>query len=111
MLEFLTNGSYDPDTGIFRTPTGDTRSYYATDNLVRDAYRRLSPAQLIDLAVFNGFLYDAPSQKGLVLHLLGAAPEHGKVGIVSIAEDRRHALQQYRTATSTLTRHAEELRR
>jgi hypothetical protein len=111
MLEFLTNGSYDPDTGVFHTPTGDTRSYYATDNLVQDAYRRLSPTDLIDLAVFNGFLYDAPSQQGLVLHLLGAAPEHGKIGVVSIAEDRRLALQRYRSATSALTRHAEELRR
>ncbi|MDH3247782.1 MAG: peptide ligase PGM1-related protein [Acidimicrobiia bacterium] len=109
MLEFLTNGSYDPDTGVFRTPTGDTRSYYATDNLVREAYRNRSATELIDLAVFNGFLYDAPSQQGLVLHLLGAAPEHGKIGIVSIADDRRHALQRYRSATAALTRHAEEL--
>ena len=111
MLEFLTNGSYDPDTGVFRTPTGDARSYYATDNLVRDAYRGRSPTDLIDLAVFNGFLYDAPSQQGLVLHLLGAAPEHGKIGIVSIADDRRHTLQRYRSASAALTRHAEESRR
>ncbi len=111
MLEFLTNGSYDPDTGVFRTPTGDTRSYYATDNLVREAYRNRSATEIIDLAVFNGFLYDAPSQQGLVLHLLGAAPEHGKIGIVSIADDRRRALQRYRSATAALTRHAEELRR
>jgi hypothetical protein len=110
MLEFLTNGSYDPDTGVFRTPTGDARSYYATDNLVRKAYRRLSPTELIDMAVFNGFLYDAPSQQGLVLHLMGAAPDHGKIGLVSIAEDRRRALQRYRSATAALTRHAEELR-
>lgn len=110
MLEFLTNGTYDPDTGVFHTPTGDTRSYYATDNLVREAYRRRSASDLIDLAVYNGFLYDAPSQRGLVLHLLGAAPEHGKIGVVSIADDRRHALQQYRSAATALTRHAEELK-
>ncbi len=110
MLEFLTNGTYDPDTGVFRTPTGDSRSYYATDNLVQDAYRGLTPAELIDLAVFNGFLYDAPSQQGLVLHLMGAVPEYGKIGIVSIADHRRLALQRYRSATAALTRHAEELR-
>lgn len=111
MLEFLTNGAYDPDTGVFHTPTGDSRSYYATDNLVRDAFRNRSATEIIDLAVFNGLLYDAPSQQGLVLHLLGAAPEHGKIGVVSIADDRRHALQRYRSAAAMLARHAEELRR
>jgi hypothetical protein len=106
MLDFLTNGTYDPDTGVFRTPTGDSRSYYATDNLVHDSYRDLTPTELIDLAVLNGFLYDAPSQQGLVLHLMGAAREHGKIGIVSIADERRTALQRYRSATAALTRHA-----
>ena len=106
MLDFLTNGTYDAETGVFRTPTGDSRSYYATDNLVRDSYRSLTPSDLIDVAVLEGLLYDAPSQQGLVLHLMGAAADHGKLGIVSIATERRTALQRYRSAAAALTRHA-----
>ncbi len=111
MLDFLTNGTYDTETGVFRTPTGDSRSYYATDNLVRDSYRGLTPTELIDLAVLEGFLYDAPSQQGLVLHLMGAASDHGKIGVVSIADERRTALQRYRSAAAALTRHAQSRQR
>ena len=102
MLEFLTDGAYDAETGVFTTPTGSVRTYYATDNLVKDGYRGLEPAQLIDLAVLEGLHYHAPSQSGLVFHLLGAAPEHGKIGLVSIAEQPEQAADQYDHAVERL---------
>ncbi len=103
-LEFLTNGSYDRETGRFRTPTGATRGYYATDNLVSRHYRGLTPGELIDLAVLNDLHFDAAAQQGVVFHLLGAITDHGKVGVVSIAEDRRTAFQRYRSAVNALNR-------
>lgn len=102
MLEFLTEGTYYSDTGVFRTPTGDARCYYATDNLTAEKYRGLGPSDLIDIAVLEGLHYDATSQRGLVFHLLGAVTDHGKVGMVSIAPSRKKAKKQYERAIATL---------
>jgi len=43
MLQFLTGGRYDPERTVFVTPAGVERSYFATDNVVSPAYRRLTP--------------------------------------------------------------------
>lgn len=102
MLEFLTDGTYDPASGDFYTPTGDRRSYYATDNLVSPSYLGLSPAELIDAAVYEGLHYHATTQEGLVFHLLGAVTDHGKIGMVSIAESRKEARRQYKKAVAAL---------
>ncbi len=104
MLEFLTDGTYDPETGVFRTPTGDARTYYATDNLMSSDYAGLTPAELIDVAIVNNLLYRAPAQEGMVFHLLGAVTDHGKIGMVSIAKNRRTAIQRYSSAVSALAR-------
>ncbi|MGA7227215.1 MAG: peptide ligase PGM1-related protein [Acidimicrobiia bacterium] len=104
MLEFLTDGSYDWEEGVFRTPTGDTRSYYATDNLVDPRYKGLRPDELIDIAVYEGLHYHATAQTGVVFHLLGAVTDHGKIGMLSIAPTRKGAKAQYREAVTTLDR-------
>lgn len=104
MLEFLTEGSYDEETGVFSTPTGDARTYYATDNLVKPAYRGLTPSDVIDMAVYEGLHFDAPAQEGLVFHLLGAVTQHGKIGMVSIAGKRKQARDQYNRAVDSLDR-------
>jgi hypothetical protein len=102
MLEFLTDGSYDPVSGDFHTPTGDSRCYYATDNLVWPDYRGLSPEQLIDRTVDEGLHYHAATQQGLVFHLLGAVTEFGKIGMVSIAPTHTEAREQYERAVAGL---------
>lgn len=102
MLEFLTDGSYDPHSGLFFTPTGESRSYYATDNLVRKSYRGLTPSQLIDSAVLENVHYHAASQQGLVFHMLGAVTDFGKIGVLSIAPTIEEARHQYETTVETL---------
>ncbi len=102
MLEFLTDGSYDPASGLFYTPTGDSRAYYATDNLVRQSYRGLHPRQLIDSAALASLHYDAASQQGLVFHMLGAVTDFGKVGVLSIAPTIQKAHEQYASAVEIL---------
>ncbi len=102
MLEFLTDGTYDPQTGLFFTPTGDQRSYYATDNLVREAYRGLTPSELIDSAVLENLHYHAASQRGIVFHLLGAVTDFGKIGALSIAPSLEEAKRQYKEAVEAL---------
>jgi hypothetical protein len=58
MLQYLTDGHYQADDATFRTPLGQARCYYATDNLVHPHYRRLVPQDLIDLLVAHRLHFD-----------------------------------------------------
>jgi hypothetical protein len=93
MLQFLTDGVYDPATGLFFTPTGQPCFYYSSDNLHSDRYRGLSPHDLIDIAATNGLHFNGATREGVMFHLIGALSEHGKLGLLSIAgsPERAHA--------------------
>ena len=102
MLEFLTNGHYEPATGLFLTPTGQPCYYYASDNLEAEQYRGLTPADLIDIAAVNGLHFDGAYQQGVVFHLIGALSEFGKLGVVCIAPSHEQAEALHRHATEVL---------
>jgi len=95
MLQFLTDGDYDPQTGLYLTPSGDPRYYYASDNLQSDAYQGLSPEDLIDIAVMHQLHFHSTSQCGVVFHLISALSEFGKLGVVCIAESPKQACVIY----------------
>jgi hypothetical protein len=86
MLQYLTGGACDVE-GAFRTPLGAERCYRATDNLLRPAYRRLAPEDLVDAVVRHGLHFDPTRQQGVVFNLIGALSEFGKLGLVCIADD------------------------
>ena len=90
MLQFLTDGTYDPASGLYHTPTGQPRFYCASDNLENPSYRGLTPDDLIDIH------YHGATQQGVVFHLLGALCEFGKLGVVCVADtvDRAQALYE-----------------
>ncbi len=104
MLEFLTEGQYDPGTGTFLTPSGQPRCYYASDNVESDAYRGLLPADLIDIAALNCLHFDGASQQGVMFHLIGALSEFGKLGVLCIAPTHERAEEFYRRTTEVLDR-------
>jgi hypothetical protein len=79
MLQFLTDGTYDAASGNYFTANGQTRYYYATDNLNSDIYKGLTPHDLIDIAMYNGLMYDGSSQEGVMFHLIGAMSQYGKL--------------------------------
>ena len=87
MLQFLTDGEYDAEQGRYNMPNGQTRVYYATDNLKSERYRGLTPHDLIEIAICNGLHYDSASQEGVMFHLIGALSQYGKLGVVCIGKD------------------------
>jgi hypothetical protein len=95
MLQFLTDGRYQPDTGLYLTPTGRERYYYASDNLVSEDYRGFTPADLIDIAVEHDLHFHGGTQRGVVFHLVGALSEYGKLGVLCIADDPHRARTLY----------------
>lgn len=104
MLKFLTGGVYDPDTGIYTTPTGQARYYHASDNVERDRYRGLTPDDLMDITVQNELHFRSHRQQGVVFHLIGALSEFGKLGVVGIGHSPERASQLYRETVEVLDR-------
>ncbi|MEM6934756.1 MAG: peptide ligase PGM1-related protein, partial [Pseudomonadota bacterium] len=108
MLQSLTDGSYDSETGCFRAPSGRPLFYYASDNLSAPHYRGLTPEDLTDIVVENGLHFHTARQEGVVFHLIGALSEFGKVGLVCVAGSERGADRLYRETVAVLDRAGRE---
>jgi hypothetical protein len=103
MLQFLTDGTCDPETGLYHTAAGRARYYWASDNLGDAAYRGLTPDDLVDIAVNNSLHYDAATQTGVMFHLIGALPRYGKLGAVAIGESPEDAERHFRRTAAALS--------
>src|ERR671916_2096350 len=106
ILRFLTDGVYDPDDGLYCTPTAKPCYYYASDNLQSPDYKGLTPDDLIDIAVNNGLHFDSASQQGVIFHLIGALSQYGKLGTVCIGDSHETAQRLYRDTVEVLDREA-----
>jgi hypothetical protein len=106
ILRFLTDGTYDPNDGLYCTPTAKPCYYYASDNLRSPAYKGLTPDDLVDIAVDNGLHFDSASQQGVVFHLIGALSQYGKLGTVCIGDSHENARNFYRETVAVLDREA-----
>ena len=104
VLQFLTDGQYDSETGLFRLLNGEPRYYYASDNFQKARYKGLTPDDLIDIMVYNQLHFDSTSQQGVVFHLMGALSEFGKFGVTCIGEHPEQAHVLYETTMAALDR-------
>lgn len=102
MLQFLTNGYYEENTGLFETPGKLRRYYFASDNLQRESYKGLTPQDLIDIAMFHGLHFDGATQKGVMFHMIGALSQFGKMGMVCIGESPEEAYSFYTRTVEVL---------
>ena len=53
-LQFLTDGRYDPEAGVFTAPGGQPKCFVATDHLESPLYRAFTPEDLLDVMVRRG---------------------------------------------------------
>jgi hypothetical protein len=104
MLQFLTDGRYDPETGEFLSRDGRPCCYEATDNLEAPALRGLTPDDLIDIAVVHGLHFHGATQEGVAFHLLGPLSEFGKLGMMAVAGSPARASELFEEASAVLTR-------
>jgi hypothetical protein len=102
MLQFLTDGVYDAETGLYKTPTEQARFYFASDSIKSDLYRGLTPDDLIDIAVLRDLHFDGATQQGVVFHLLGALSEFGKLGALCVGSSPEKALELHRATLKIL---------
>lgn len=102
MLQLLTDGRYDSNDGLFCTRSGEPRCYYATDNLQKDAYRRLTPEDVVEVSVEADLHFDEATQQGITFSLLGCVAGHGKLGVTAIGKSAEDAARLYQHAVTML---------
>lgn len=102
MARLATGGTYDQATGDLRVGNG-ARTYIATDNLKSERLLGVSPADVIETVDKAGLAFDPISRAGVTLHLLGALPGFGKMGLTCVGETLEQADALYREAVATLT--------
>jgi PGM1 C-terminal domain len=105
-LQFLTDGTYDPERALFTAPSGRPKFFVASDHVENHAYRSLSPDDLFDIAVRNGLHFDHTRQTGVVFHMMSALGEHGRTGLTAVAESHGEADLLYDRAVTALDEEA-----
>ncbi len=105
-LQFLTDGVYDPATGIFRAPSGREKHFVASDHVESPLYRSLTPDDLFDIVVRHGLHFDQARQTGVVFHMMSALGEHGRTGLTAVADDPAGADDLYERVVSVLDEEA-----
>ncbi len=106
-LQFLTDGAYDPDTGLFTAPSGKQKFFVASDHVESPAYRALTADDLFDLAVRTGLHFDQSRQTGIVFHMMSALGEYGRTGLTAVEESSEGAYALYEQAVATLDEEAQ----
>ena len=102
MLQVLTNGHYEYEKGLYKMPNGQTRSYFATDGLVSEQLKKLTPVDLIDVAICHDIHFDGATQEGVMFHLIGAISQHGKLGVLCVGSTPERALAFYKKTVDVL---------
>lgn len=105
-LQLLTGGTYLPGEGRFKTASGKSKHYVASDNLESEAYRGLTPEDLIDITTYTGLHYASSTNTGVVFHLIGALSEFGKLGVTCIGNSAGEAQALYDRTVATLDEQA-----
>ncbi|GAA1652833.1 peptide ligase PGM1-related protein [Nonomuraea maheshkhaliensis] len=85
-----TGATYDEATGHLMSGN-QPKFYTATDNCASPCLRGRTPGEVMRTAERLGLGFDANRRTGNVFHLLGALPDHGKLGFTSIGDSREEA--------------------
>lgn len=107
-LQFLTDGAYDAQTGVFTTPRGEHKCFVATDHLQSPLYRAFTHATLFDLAARQHLHFDQARQQGVVFHMMNALGECGVLGLTAVGNTPKDAEAFYDRTVQALDSEAKE---
>jgi hypothetical protein len=105
-LQFLTDGSYDPETAIFTAPNGQQKFFVASDHVESPSYRTLTPDDLFDIVVRNDLHFGQTRQTGVVFHMMSALGELGRTGLTAVGNSHEDAKATYDRAVAVLNKEA-----
>ncbi len=103
-LQFLTDGTYNPETGIFTAPNGQQKFFVASDHVESPSYRTLTPDDLFDIVVRHDLHFDQTRQTGVVFHMMSALGELGRTGLTAVGNSHEDAKAMYERAVTVLNR-------
>ena len=100
-LQFLTDGTYDTETGIFTAPNGQQKFFVASDHVESPRYRTLTPDDLFDIVVRHHLHFGNSPDRRCVSHdeRLG---ELGRTGMTAVGNSHEDAKALYDRAIAVL---------
>jgi hypothetical protein len=101
-LQFLTDGAYDAEQGIFRTALGHEKCFVASDHQDSPLYRVFTPDDLFDIVARHNIHFDQTRQSGVVFHMMSALGSHGRVGLTAVGNNRDEANALFAKAVKIL---------
>ena len=101
-LQFLTDGTYDPETAIFTAPNGRHKFFVASDHVESPQYRTLTPDDLFDIVVRHNLHFGQTRQTGVVFHMMSALGELGRMGLTAVGNSHEEAKATYDRAIAVL---------
>src|SRR5882724_12619863 len=101
-LQFLTDGTYDPEIGIFTAPNGQQKFFVSSDHVESPRYRTLTPDDLFDIVVRHHLHFDQTRQTGVVFHMMSALGELGRTGLTAVGNSHEDAKALYGRAVAVL---------
>jgi hypothetical protein len=107
-LQFLTDGTYDPETATFTAPSGQQKFFIASDHVESPMYRGLTPDDLFDIVVRHSLHFDQSRQTGIVLHMMAALTESGHFGMTAVGDTAQEARELYERAVAVIDAEATE---
>lgn len=90
-LQFLTDGSYNSESGLYSTPVGINKFFVASDHVESPNYRGLNTEALFDIAVRHRIHFDHTRETGVVFHMMSALSELGRVGFTAVGDTAAQA--------------------
>src|SRR5213075_735881 len=90
-LQFLTDGAYDAENGVFTTTLGQQKCFVASDHQDSPLYRAFTPDDLFDIVARHNIHFDQTRQSGVVFHMMSALGSHGRVGLTAVGNNRDEA--------------------
>src|SRR5438034_380362 len=101
-LQFLTDGTYNPETGVFTAPNGQQKFFVASDHVESPRYRTLTPDDLFDIVVRHNLHFGQTRQTGVVFHMMSALGELGRTGMTAVGNSHQDAKAMYDRASAVL---------
>jgi hypothetical protein len=101
-LQFLTDGTYNAESGIFTAPNGQQKFFVASDHVESPRYRTLTSDDLFDIVVRHNLHFDQTCQTGVVFHMMSALGELGRMGLTAVGNSHEDAKATYERAIAVL---------
>jgi PGM1 C-terminal domain len=109
-LQFLTDGTYDGERGVFLTPSGASKHLVATDHFEDDRLKALTVIDLFDAVVRHGLHFDQARRTGVVFHMISCLTECGRIGMTAVGDSADEAWRIYQEAETVLLDEAAQAR-